>query len=65
MNLSDRQAFIRQKAFQNRNDPAGAKVYWSRHAIVEMVRDELTRTQVEAALEFCFPRNIGLNNDDS
>jgi hypothetical protein len=53
MKRLEKQGFIRQKAVQNQHDPEGAKVYWSRHAIAEMVNDNLTRSQVEKALEAC------------
>ena len=48
-----KQIFIQQKAHENRSDPQGAKVYWSRHAIAEMVNDGLVRVDVEVALENC------------
>jgi hypothetical protein len=51
MNRLDKQRFIRQKAAQNEHEPAGKQVYWSRHAIAEMVNDNLTRSQVEKALK--------------
>jgi hypothetical protein len=49
----DKQTFIQQKVVENRNDPAGAKIYWSRHAVVEMVNDGLTRSEIEEALAQC------------
>ncbi len=51
MDRLEKQRFIRQKARENRDDPEGAKIFWSRHAIVEMINDKLTRTEVERALE--------------
>ena len=42
-----KQAFIRNKASQNARDVTGAYVLWSRHAIQELVADDLTRSQVE------------------
>lgn len=53
MSPFEKQRFIQQKAVENRDDPAGANVYWSRHAVVEMVKDALSRSDVEAALEKC------------
>jgi hypothetical protein len=53
MNSLSKQSFIRQKAQENRNDLQGEKVYWSRHAIAEMINDGLNRADVEAALENC------------
>jgi len=51
MDHLEKQLFIRQKAAENRSDPEGAKVYWSRHAIAELINDNLTRPEVERALE--------------
>ena len=51
MDRLQKQLFILQKAAQNRHDSEGAKVYWSRHAVAELVNDNLTRAQVEQALE--------------
>jgi hypothetical protein len=48
-----KQQFIRQKAIENQNDSQGARIYWSRHAIAEMIKDDLTRTEVEQALQQC------------
>jgi hypothetical protein len=50
MDISDKQAFIRAKALENQSDPNREKVYWSRHAITEMLNDELTRPEVETTL---------------
>lgn len=48
-----KQKFIRQIATKNQADPEGSQVYWSRHAIVEMVKDDLTRSEIEQALQQC------------
>ena len=53
MNADEKQQFIRQKAVENELDPQRAKIYWSRHAISEMVNDDLTRITVESALRHC------------
>jgi hypothetical protein len=53
MELPDKQAFIRRKARENGESSDGTQVYWSRHAITEMVQDQLTRPEVETALENC------------
>jgi hypothetical protein len=53
MSPIEKQRFIQQKAVENRHDSAGAKVYWSHHAVAEMVKDALTRISVETALEKC------------
>jgi len=49
----DKQDFIRSKAIENQNDPEGQKILWSRHAITELLNDELTRSEVEAAFVTC------------
>jgi len=53
MNRIEKQTFIHQKAIENQNNPNGEKIYWSRHAIVELVKDGLARTDIEAALITC------------
>ena len=45
----DKQNFIRSKALENQNDPEGQKTLWSRHAIIELLNDDLTRSEVEKA----------------
>ncbi len=47
MMAQKKQDFIRQKAIANRSDLEGRHVYWSRHAITEAVKDNLTRSEVE------------------
>lgn len=37
-------------ASENQSDFAGEKIYWSRHAITEAVKDGLTRQDVESIL---------------
>jgi len=49
----DKQNFIRSKAIENKNDPEGQKILWSRHAITELLNDELTRSEVETAFVTC------------
>jgi hypothetical protein len=53
MKPESKQAFIRTKARQNRLDREMTRVVWSRHAIQELVADDLTRAQVERALQVC------------
>ena len=53
MELSEKQAFIRRKARENIEISDGTQVYWSRHAIAEMIQDRLTRLEIEKALEDC------------
>jgi hypothetical protein len=51
MDAKAKQAFIQRKALENQADPGGNKILWSRHAIAELVGDELDRIQVEEALK--------------
>jgi hypothetical protein len=53
MERLEKQQLIRRIASENQTDPEGTLVYWSRHAIVEMVKDDLTRSEVEQALDQC------------
>ena len=50
MSRLDKEHFIRTKAVENQDSPFGEKILWSRHAIVELLKDGLTRLQVEQAL---------------
>jgi hypothetical protein len=50
MELLDKQTFIRRKARENIESADGTQVYWSRHAITELVQDQLTRSEVETTL---------------
>jgi hypothetical protein len=45
-----KQVFIQRVAVENRSDPEGAKVVWSRHAVAEMAVEGWKRRQVEDAL---------------
>jgi hypothetical protein len=51
MDTFEKEQFIRRMAAANKNDPSSAKVYWSRHAIAELLHDNLTRAEVEDALQ--------------
>jgi hypothetical protein len=51
MDAKAKQAFIQLKALKNQGDPEGNRILWSRHAIAELVGDELDRIQVEEALK--------------
>lgn len=51
MRQADKQDFIRAKASQNRWEPDGRKILWSRHGIAELVNEGWRRDQVEATLE--------------
>lgn len=53
MEAEAKQAFVREKARENERDAEGTKVMWSRHAVTELVADDLTRRQVERALQEC------------
>jgi hypothetical protein len=48
-----KQQFIRDKAYQNAQDTEGVYVLWSRHAIQELIADDLERSHVERALQIC------------
>lgn len=50
---TNKQWFIRQKAAENRHEPEGQTVLWSRHATIALVDEDLGRADVEAALEHC------------
>jgi len=51
MDAEAKQAFIRLKALESQADPEANKILWSRHAIAELVNEELSRVQVEEALK--------------
>ncbi|GEM_PF-499862 len=51
MDILAKQAFIRLRAQENQADPLGTKILWSRHAIAELVNEELVRAQVEHSLK--------------
>ena len=53
MEVETKQSFVQEKPHQNAQDPHLARVIWSRHAITELVADDLTRYQVEQALQRC------------
>ena len=53
MDAKAKESFIREKASQNEHDAGGTKILWSRHAVTELVADELDRRQVERALQAC------------
>lgn len=53
MEAEAKRSFIQEKALQNAQDAQRARVLWSRHAITELVADDLTRCQVERALQRC------------
>lgn len=43
MERLEKQQFVRRIAAKNQTDAAGTRVYWSRHAILETVKDDLSR----------------------
>ena len=45
-----KQDFIKRVAEENRSDPEGAKILWSRHAVAELAVEGWKRRQVEGAL---------------
>ncbi len=46
----NKQDFIHEKARQNADDPEGARILWSRHAIVELANEHWAREAVEKSL---------------
>lgn len=50
MDARRKQEFIRLKARQNQTDPAGEKIRWSRHGIIELINEGWSRVSVEIAL---------------
>jgi len=53
MEAASKQSFIQEKVRQNDQDLQLARVIWSRHAITELVADDLARREVEQALQRC------------
>jgi hypothetical protein len=51
LSIEEKQNFIRRKACQNRSDPEGQEILWSRHGIVELVHEGWTRDLVEDGLQ--------------
>ena len=51
MTAVDKERFIHRVAYQNRSDPDGSKIRWSRHGIAELVNEDWSRKGVETALE--------------
>jgi hypothetical protein len=50
MDTELKQAFIQRVVEENRSDPEGAKILWSRHAVAELAVEGWKRRQVEDAL---------------
>jgi hypothetical protein len=53
MDAQAKESFIRKKARENEQSLEGAKVLWSRHAITEMIADDLDRGQIERSWQTC------------
>lgn len=53
MDSETKQSFIREQARRNRQDPHGTHILWARHAITELVTDDLGRQSIERALQNC------------
>ena len=53
MDTHNKGEFILWKARQNKADPEGAKILWSRHGIVELVNEGWSRVAVEEGLQNC------------
>jgi hypothetical protein len=45
-----KQTFIQRVTEENRSDPGGTKILWSRHAVAELAVEGWKRRQVEGAL---------------
>lgn len=50
MDATAKQAFIRRKASENRSDPTGSGILWTRHAIAELANEGWVRRAVENGL---------------
>jgi hypothetical protein len=50
MDSGFKQTFIQRMAEENRSDPEGTKILWSRHAVAELAVEGWKRRQVEGAL---------------
>ncbi len=53
MDIGAKQSFIRQYAEENHANPAGSKILWSRHSIIELVNEDWRRGWVENGLRTC------------
>jgi hypothetical protein len=53
MTADEKEYLIRRVARQNRLEPEGSKIRWSRHGITELVNENWSREEVEAALAGC------------
>lgn len=53
MDTAAKQFAIRQTAEKNRADVEGQSVFWSRHAIVELVNEGWVRESIEAGFLAC------------
>lgn len=65
MRQDEKRDFIRSKASQNRWNPDGEKILWSRHGIGELVNEGWLRSQVEAALETGEPMHAVIALDEA
>ena len=53
MDVEGKENFIRLKATENRSDPQGSMVLWSRHSIAELSNEGWGRIAVEEGLQEC------------
>ena len=53
MDSAAKQRSIRQVARRNQSDPEGLSIFWSRHAIVELVNEGWSRENLEAGFLIC------------
>ncbi len=53
MDAAAKQLSVRQAAERNQSDSEGRSIFWSRHAIVELVNEGWSRQNIEAGLRTC------------
>ena len=53
MDAAAKQISVRQAAESNQTDPEGRSIFWSRHAIVELVKEGWSRQSIEAGFLTC------------
>ena len=53
MDAASKQNSLRQAAQRNQSDPDGRSIFWSRHAIVELVNESWDRGNIETGFLTC------------
>ena len=53
MDATAKQLSVREAAERNRSDSEGRSIYWSRHAIVELVNEGWSRENIESGFLTC------------